>query len=301
MFIVDFKIPVIKLEKTDYDITELSKQINTTPEEIIHKPSWFMIDGKWYYFKGMEKLERFINEILGSFLSKKYNLPTVDYKVASFDNGRYTIYGLISENFKLQNKSYSTTYDLKLPVYEQGLSNIVMIREYFKNEDDYYKFIVSILKATAIDFYMNQIDRVNENLLFVKEEDKIELAPLFDFSLAMDIGRKSVCAHFDDIAGCYTYFYKENDKREKKKFGSAFLELTFPSPELKRLFRDYPEFYETFKSLIEFDMHEFIDYVEDSYPIVLPNYLKEHYMGYNKEKTSFMKKLIWQMNTFVLV
>lgn len=73
MFIVDFKIPVIKLEKTDYDITELSKQINTTLEEIIHKPSWFMIDGKWYYFKGMEKLERFINEILGSFLSKKYN------------------------------------------------------------------------------------------------------------------------------------------------------------------------------------------------------------------------------------
>ena len=292
MFIVDPKNPIIQLKPTSYDANELAKEINSTPEEIMHKPSWFFVDGKWNYFKGMENLERFINEILGSFLAQKYNLPAPTYKVAQLNKGKVTIYGLISENFKLQNKKYVTTYDLKLPVYDQGLFNIVMVREYFKNEEDYSNFIVSLLKATAIDFYMNQIDRVNENLLFIKKRDKLELAPIFDCSLSMDIGRKKACKHFDDIASYYTYFYKENDWKSHKKFGSAFLELTFPSKEMKKLFRDYPEFYETFSSLIDFDMEEFLTYLEANYPLVVPKYLKQHYLKYNKQKTKFMKSII---------
>ena len=292
MYIVSFKTPVIELEKTDYDIDTLSKEINTSPYDILHKPNWFKIGDEWYYFKAMDKLERFINEILGSFLAESNGIPTAKFKVASYFNGRYTSYGLISKNFKLQGKTYTTTYDLKLPVYDQGLSNIVTVREYFKEEKDYYNFITSLLISTAIDFYMNQIDRVNENLLFIKDKNSLSLAPMFDYSLSMDIGKKSVCAKFDDIARLYTFYYKENERKKEQKFGSAFLNIIFPSREARKLFYDYPKFYETFKRLIDFDMESFLNMVEDNYPIAIPKYLKEHYLGYSKEKQAFIKKMI---------
>ena len=179
-----------------------------------------------------------------------------------------------------------------MPVYDQGLSNIVTVREYFKEEKDYYNFITSLLISTAIDFYMNQIDRVNENLLFIKDKNSLSLAPMFDYSLSMDIGRKSVCAKFDDIARLYTFYYKENERKKEQKFGSAFLNITFPSREARKLFYDYPKFYETFKRLIDFDMESFLNMVEDNYPIAIPKYLKEHYLGYSKEKQAFIKKMI---------
>ena len=64
MFIVDPKNPIIQLKPTSYNANELAKEINSTPEEIMHKPSWFFVDGKWNYFKGMENLERFITDVL---------------------------------------------------------------------------------------------------------------------------------------------------------------------------------------------------------------------------------------------
>lgn len=293
MFIVEFATSVIKLEKIDYDIKQLSKIINASEEEIKRNPNWYLVNGKWHYFKGIDKLEKFINEILGSYICKKNNLPAVDYKVAKVTNGRFTTYGVMSENFRLQNKTYTTTFGLNLPIFEHGISNITNVREYFKNETDYYNFIVSILKAVAIDFYMNQIDRVDENLMFIKDENKIELAPLFDFSLSMDIGRKSVSQEYNEVTKLVQYSYKKNPQiTDSKYYGSAFLEMMFPSEELRKLFSDYPEFYETFKNLIDFDMQGFLKYVEINYPLALPKALKTHYLGYHEEKSELIKKLI---------
>ena len=55
MYIVSFKTPVIELEKTDYDIDTLSKEINTSPYDILHKPNWFKIGDEWYYFREIYK------------------------------------------------------------------------------------------------------------------------------------------------------------------------------------------------------------------------------------------------------
>ena len=48
-------------------------------------------------------------------------------------------------------------------------------------------------------------------------------------------------------------------------------------------------------------MESFLNMVEDNYPIAIPKYLKEHYLGYSKEKQAFIKKMIWQIHVFVLV
>ena len=47
------------------------------------------------------------------------------------------------------------------------------------------------------------------------------------------------------------------------------------------------------KELVKiFDMESFLNMVEDNYPIAIPKYLKEHYLGYYKEKQAFIKKMI---------
>lgn len=272
MYIVDLIHPVRKFELQTHSIEELSSSLGISKEELEEKNSWLNINDEWYYFKRINQLEKFINELLGTYLANMLGVKTVNYEIAKVDD----CYGLLSKNFRQKGKTYVTTYDLDLRLCPNGLSNIEEVRAYFKDDIKYRKFILSLLKSVAIDYYMNQIDRVNENMLFVKNEDSLELANLFDFGLSMNVSLSGM---------------KKMEDEKVRHLYTAFLSLAFPSPEVDELFKKYPEFETYLNTLLGFNMSYFLNQLERNYPLAIPRKVKNDYIEYDTNKKEHIKVL----------
>lgn len=272
MYIVDLIHPVRKFELQTHSIEELSSSLGISKEELEEKNSWLNINDEWYYFKRINQLEKFINELLGTYLANMLGVKTVNYEIAKVDD----CYGLLSKNFRQKGKTYVTTYDLDLRLCPNWLSNIEEVRAYFKDDIKYRKFILSLLKSVAIDYYMNQIDRVNENMLFVKNEDSLELANLFDFGLSMNVSLSGM---------------KKMEDEKVRHLYTAFLSLAFPSSEVDELFKKYPEFETYLNALLGFNMSYFLNQLERNYPLAIPRKVKNDYIEYDTNKKEHIKVL----------
>ena len=126
--------------------------------------NWAKIDGKYYYVKDFENY----NEIIGEIIAKSLNLDTAHYEIGKYKRkNKY-----MTENFKEKGKEY-------LKIYQTELNNRRDILDIVNND-----LRNDLLKMYALDIFMMQTDRCNVNLMFVKENDKLRLAPLYDYSYA---------------------------------------------------------------------------------------------------------------------
>lgn len=132
--------------------------------------NWALIDDKYYYIKELINY----NEIIGEIIANSLDLQSAHYEIGKYKKKlKY-----MTENFKEPGKEY-------LKIYQTELNNRRDILDIISNE-----LRNEILKMYALDIFMMQTDRCNVNLMFVKENDKLRLAPLYDYSNAyLDIGR----------------------------------------------------------------------------------------------------------------
>lgn len=147
-----------------------ASEIKIDENETERLRNWAKVDGKYYYIKS--NFNKY-HEIMGQMIAESLNLDTAKYGLCKKDN--YTYY--MSPNFKKDNIEYKRVYDLYDNVDE------------IKND----KLLEDIIKMTALDLFMMQVDRTGYNYLIDNTNNR--LAPLYDYS----------CSYFAN-SNSYTHY-----------------------------------------------------------------------------------------------
>lgn len=180
--------PILKLNSCE-DISKEEKikvlGINGTLSD---KYSTYMYkkDNKWYYFKQEKSNGLFpfyiFEELMGSYLAKIRNLPTVIYQIAEVDKNL----GIASVNFKKEGSSYYRLEELLeyIPFSKKHLRNIEGLKSYTIDELNEKEFMTHLFNFFALDIHMLQCDRGDYNLQFqINDKTKhFDIAPLYDYS-----------------------------------------------------------------------------------------------------------------------
>lgn len=221
--------------------------------------NWYSIEGQWFYFKWAKGQGCIINELMGEVISKYFGLDTAHYILAKLDNKE----GVISQNFCCKDFSYKTSRELKFT----GQNNLDIINKIKENPTLQNKDLLleDIKKLFIRDFYTIQNDRNNHNLLFKCQKNSIRMAPLFDYEMAFD--------HYTNFH-CY-----------RNVLGTLYLDFI----ETRQLVNNDDFFQKLLLLLMDARMPLFIQEVEDTNRIKIPEYLKEKYLQSDLKVKRYIK------------
>lgn len=165
------KTPILNLEP-NYGISREEKlkvlDLRSTAS-IIYSDYMYYFSGNWYYFK-CDKNDTnaiyMIEELMGTYLAKARNLPTVTYEVAKVNDK----YGLASMNFKQDKFRYYLLNQLIDNVYSlTGMQRIDILKSFTIDDINENEFLNHLFNMLALDIHMLQEDRCNVNLQFQKK------------------------------------------------------------------------------------------------------------------------------------
>lgn len=146
----------------------------------------YLNNGQWYYFK--EDCETgiypfsIIDELMGSYLARLRDLPTVLYQVSQVGDN----FGLASVNFKDNNYKYFTLKDVVNILDSKNLDgqNLLFLRNCTIDSENEQNFLRHLFDLFSLDIHMLQMDRGFLNLQFQinKENNYFDIAPIYDYS-----------------------------------------------------------------------------------------------------------------------
>ncbi len=254
----------------DTKLLELSEQVYT-PSKIARATgvrqdicktwdSWYNHNGKWYFYKDFGYSNQntcetiFLNELLGEYLATKLGLDTVHYEMAKLihPNGKETI-GLASENFVHKGNKYYFIRDMDISVNYADTSNINRFRYICPSEENYKELVSEINKLTALDIFMSQEDRCEQNVQFRKHKKELHLAPIYDYEFS---------------------FKNPYDLR----YGSCILGVNVDDAIY------YPGINSELDKLFSLDMKDVLEEIEEERKITIPIDKKEHYKEFVKTR-----------------
>lgn len=232
------------------------------------------IEGTFYYFK--ETLEfSLINELIGSYLSKKIDLDTVDYEIGQKESDG-TLFALskifYEEGYQYQSASEflkrhhyrncfllpETRFLTKLPVYY----NMRTLKLYRGT-----RFYTSNLKLIAVDLKMAQYDRHSRNLqIKIDSKGTIDLAPLYDY------GGSYLAFLTKDYVNPFVYIKKDKDT-------------------LEWLFTFYPELWEYVQFLQGISITDVLDSIAQEKGIEFTNVEYSSYRELQQANDEVMSKV----------
>lgn len=150
------------------------------------------IDGKYYYPK-LCTYTTLINELIGTSYCKMIGLDVVDYKIGIAEGLPEYVYAL-SEVFYQDGYSYFIVdeyYGAKpddTKVYSTRLDRFHICETSILDMVHSKSLVDSVMKMTAVDLKMGQIDRHNYNILLRCADDIVEMEKLYDFGCAYEEG-----------------------------------------------------------------------------------------------------------------
>lgn len=254
------------LSETEVDKIYLpEKCLSMKKEEFLENV--VIIENRAYYLK----YANIINELIGSFLARKINLPSVDYQIGVYENELYAL----SELFYNNDFEYFYPKDypgFKMIIKKKFRPNFVTDIYYFKNKlsqfDD--NLLNELLKLIALDLKMGQVDRHGHNLMFQKnlKDGLIDLAPVYDYS------------------NSYAFFEKPF-----KYYRNVYLLIRNNKQSLQNLVKKYPQIIEYFAILKELSMEEILAGIEKEKNIEIKPSEKEYRIAKDKEYTKILKML----------
>lgn len=175
------------------------------------------------YFYKSDPIFSPYTELIGTEMLKDFNLPYVDYDLASVSGSK----GVISEDYKEKNSNYISGYQLLYDFYgEDFIDNVAQYDNLesiwdallYRYKDNPNKDnIVSNLMNRITDLYIFDIivansDRHPDNFAIVESKDNIDIAPIYDNSrMLLSVNHtKAVTLTVDEVA--YEELYSSLDK-----------------------------------------------------------------------------------------
>ena len=205
-----------------------------------YEKCWKLINRQWWMYKVGTKEERY-SEYISSLLSKKLNIPTVEYELV--------------DNY-IRCRNFATKYNF------EPLSSLC-------GGDDSYEHVFDVLygldKELAkqylvliwFDALVNNVDRHNENIGFLRNKKNgkiISLAPNFDLNMSLFARNPLLIEQKDGFINLYLRFVNKNEK-------------------VKELYKEIPPL-----SLNEEDVDEILTHIDLSeYTFNLKEYLLYRY------------------------
>lgn len=250
-----------------YAYEALARVLNIEEDIIKVWGSWYNINDEWYYYKRPQykennsgKIIYFFNELIGEQIAKYLKIDTVHYEIAhnKVSQNKKEVnqdYGLISKNFRTNDKKYIFCTDLCGKKKIKNMRNLhsLKVRNKFKNKENYKEFKNKILAMTIMDFYRNELDRRSCNFVISKDQDgMIDLCPLFDYELS-----------FDKVANKYT---------------NAFLAMDFSKFKERMYIRKSKVMQETLKKLMNMNIKDLVNKIETYYKLKVPKEIVNTYL-----------------------
>lgn len=169
-------------------VTEKSKVIPIVAKSGKHFT--LTIDGSCYHAKKVTEY-RMINELIGSYFSKKIGLDSVDYEIGKYGKDLYAL----SKDFNEEGYEYTSFKRYFMSLFSQEPENrrlrffsflppkYVVCRVGGLNFLRSTPMYEDALKLIAVDLRMGQIDRNNSNLqLKISSTREASFAKIYDYS-----------------------------------------------------------------------------------------------------------------------
>ena len=229
----------------------------------------------------------FLVGVGGYFLGNKNAVPNEDgFHMASYDflkpAGEYDLQRMVyyGDIVPKDYDFYIASYDFHRPGREYHY-----LREYFDNDDvDKFSEMLSkakdseneeklcreMLQLMALDIFMGQIDRCDENIIFEETEDgNLRLAPLFDFERSLKLGYLSDST----ICGGELYSFSSID-------------------ECKRFIKGYPLFRDILGSYLDIDLKEVIERAYHRRSLTIPDDKWQYYQELESKRKELIRRIV---------
>lgn len=257
--------PLISVSKNGVPVTKkVTKDLSLNETRLRLWNQWTKIDNTYYYFKQINYIYTFLEELIGEQISKYFDLNTVHYEIGAKKENKTIKYGLLSKNFRLQQKTYFESIDLHLNRYH-GFELFDHLEEY--NEEGQYNLLISDLKKMIIrDFYTHQIDRLNGNNFFFQiDDDKLRLSPLHDYE-----------SSFEEFS---------------LQYHNLFASFDLENPKIVEYFHQDKEFNNLFKKIYLLDMKKILENIEKIYQIKISKNHQNYFLDYDEQVKEHLLKL----------
>lgn len=235
------------------------------------------IDGKYYYSKECANKE-LINELIGTYLCELVGLDVVDYRIGRLTNCDYSdCYYALSEIFYRNNYFYVTARDYfdMIPddtrVYSENIDRLFNCETSVLDQVDNYDLVKSVLKMSAVDMKMGQIDRHNYNVMLrLAMNGKVEMEKLFDFG----------CSYDDDPPYPEFHCYDNPFLIVRKNFIS-----------LNRLANRYPQIIKYASLLSDIPLYDVLKEIEKRFHILIEDRDIPGYMNMDKDYNKVLRRI----------
>lgn len=225
---------------------------------------------------------------LGEYcLGNKKNIPNEDgFHMASYDfnepAGEYDLqrvvyYGdIVPKNYDF----YIASYDFHRPGRTYRY-----LREYFdsdvtdkfsamlskaKDSENEEKLCREMLELIALDIFMGQIDRCDENIIFEeKQNGELRLAPLFDFERSLKRGY----LNDDMICGGELFSFSSID-------------------ECRKFIKKYPMFRDILGSYLDINLKEVVERAYNRRNLTIPEDKWDYYQEFETNRKKLIKKIV---------
>ncbi len=212
---------------------------------------------KLYYQKELCCEEQVVSELLGSYIAKYFNLPTISYQLV----GDYTLISeditegqTLFQNYKFWNKYYDNLWPFLLKV-----------KTYFKNPDLYQQFF----SLAMHNIIMNEEDCNMKNLLFTgQDESDLKLIGVLDFEKCQ---------------------ITSNDANYYFDLGNHFFKVDLK--ELKKIINFFPELKPIFTKFRQIEIENFLKNIETVYNFKISSDIKYNCLEYEKNLKKKIKSL----------
>ena len=139
-----------------------------------------------------------------------------------------------------------------------------------KDSENEEKLCREMLELIALDIFMGQIDRCDENIIFEEKQDgELRLAPLFDFERSL----KSGYLTDDMICGGELYSFKTVD-------------------ECRKFIQRYPIFRDILGSYLNVDLKEVVERAYHRRNLTIPEDKWEYYQDFETKRKKLIKKIV---------
>lgn len=232
------------------------------------------IDGKYYYAKQCTT-STLINELLGTYYSQLIGLDVVDYRIGKTNTDLSYLYAL-SEIFYKDDYSYTTVEDVfaglrpdDTKAFSRGFGSFCVCDTSILNLINSPQLVDGVLKMTAVDLKMGQVDRYNYNVVLRDNGIEKELEKVFDFGWSYAVGK-------NDRKYCYY---------------NPFLVVKRNTISLWGLAHRYPQFRESAAILSDAPLFDALKDIEKRFNIKIEDRDIPGYIDMDKSYSKYLRRV----------